>query len=271
MWVILQTTLINSLQDINIYKERRLMKKKVNINKSVIVLLVFLIATYIPIFMREEILDIFVREDKIYEILSPIYLFIAAIMFAYAFHRSPIRLNFKDPAWLKRLSFLGFSLLFLFAAFEEISWGQRIFDVETPNLIKGINVQKELTIHNLNFFQGDDAALPLDFDQLSAVFALAFGFVVPVTCLFIKPIRLFLASKFPILPFQVGLLYPVNYIIQKLLVRVLPHFPDFYQHTQMKIPVGVHEVREHDYALLLMMSAVFYILMKLDLSNEEKN
>lgn len=246
------------------------MEKKFNINKSVIFFFILLVATYLPIFMKEEILDAFVREDRIYESLSAIYLFVVSIMFALAFYRSPIKLNFKDPAWLKRLSFLGFALLFLLATFEEISWGQRIFGIETPNLIKGVNVQKELTIHNLNIFQGENAALPLNFDQLSALFALVIGFVIPAACLMIKPLKNFLDTKFPILPLQYGILYPVNYIIQKIIVRVLPNFQNLYHHTTMNIPVGVHEAREHNYAFLLMVSVVFYVLLKLDIPNEEQ-
>lgn len=246
------------------------MKKKFDINKSVIFFFILIVAAYTPVFMKEEILDAFVREDKIYESLSAIYLFMACIMFSIAFYRSPIKLNFRDPAWLKRLSFLGFALLFFFGAGEEISWGQRILGIETPNLIKGVNVQREITIHNLNIFQGEDAIVPLNTGQLSAAFALAFGFAVPAACLMIKPLKHFLNAKFPILPFQYGLLYPVNYIIQKILIRVLPHFPNLYHHPTMNMPVGVHEVREHNYALLLMLSVVFYVLLKLDISNEEQ-
>ena len=36
---------------------------------------------------------------------------------------------------------------------EEISWGQRIFDIDTPEALKEVNVQKEINIHNLVFFQ----------------------------------------------------------------------------------------------------------------------
>lgn len=245
------------------------MEKKFNINKSVIFFFILLIATYIPIFMKEGILDAFVREDRIYESLTAIYFFVASIMFAIAFYRSPIKLNFKDLAWLKRLSFLGFALLFFFGAGEEISWGQRIFGIETPNLIKGVNVQEEITIHNLKIFQGENAVLSLSTDQLSVAFALTFGFAIPLGCLLINPLKKFLNTKFPILPYQFGLLYPINYILQKLIMRVLPVFPYLYQHTKMKIPQGVYEVREHNYALLLMISAVFYVLLNLDLPNEE--
>ena len=247
------------------------MVEKLRNNRSVLFFFALLAATYLPMFAKEEILNAFAREDKIYESLSPLYLFIVSILFFTAFYRSPIKLSLKDPAWLKRISFLGFALLFLLATFEEISWGQRIFGIETPNLIKDVNVQKELTIHNLEFFQGDDAALPLDFDQLSALFALTIGFIIPLACMLIKPLRDFLSTKFPILPLQYGFLYPANYIIQKAIVRLLPRFPDLYHHTQMKIPQGVHEIREHGYALLLLISVAFYLILKLDLLNQEQS
>lgn len=244
------------------------MKKNLDVKKAAIIFLVLLFAAYIPVFLKEQVLDAFVREDRIYETLSPIYLFITSSMFAVAFYRSPIKLSLKDPVWLKRLSFLAFCGLFFLAAMEEISWGQRIFGVETPNLIKDVNVQKELTFHNLNIFQGDDAKLPLDFDQLSAIFALAFGFLVPFVCYFFIPVKNFLETKFPILPLQIGLLYPVNYLIQKTLMRVLPIFPSLFQHPNMRFPQAVYEVREHNYAMLLMVSAVFFILLKLDLAGD---
>lgn len=43
--------------------------------------------------------------------------------------------------------FLGSA--FVFGIGEELSWGQRIFGIETPELLKQYNKQQELTIHNL--------------------------------------------------------------------------------------------------------------------------
>ena len=37
----------------------------------------------------------------------------------------------------------------LFAAGEEISWGQRIFEVDTPEMLVDSNEQDELNLHNL--------------------------------------------------------------------------------------------------------------------------
>ncbi len=49
--------------------------------------------------------------------------------------------------------FIVFFVLTLLLAFEEISWGQRFFDIPTPDFIKQINVQNEITLHNLGYFQ----------------------------------------------------------------------------------------------------------------------
>ena len=41
------------------------------------------------------------------------------------------------------------AILFVFAALEEISWGQRLFGWGTPEALSEINVQQETTIHNI--------------------------------------------------------------------------------------------------------------------------
>lgn len=41
------------------------------------------------------------------------------------------------------------AVLFLFGAGEEISWGQRIFNVETPEWLEEKNRQDEMNLHNL--------------------------------------------------------------------------------------------------------------------------
>lgn len=46
--------------------------------------------------------------------------------------------------WLCRLIGVGLILV----ALEEISWGQRIFNIETPENLAEVNTQQELTIHN---------------------------------------------------------------------------------------------------------------------------
>ena len=45
---------------------------------------------------------------------------------------------------------MGWSVLFLLVALEEISWGQRILGLNTPDFLVSHNLQKETNIHNLD-------------------------------------------------------------------------------------------------------------------------
>ncbi len=68
-----------------------------------------------------------------------------------------------------------FAAVLVFAALEELSWGQRLFDLETPEALRTRNVQGELTLHNLRAVQGE---LGLALAVLAHVAALAW-LVVP--------------------------------------------------------------------------------------------
>jgi len=48
---------------------------------------------------------------------------------------------------------LAFGMLLFVAAGEEISWGQRLFEIETPAALVDGNRQDELNLHNLEGFQ----------------------------------------------------------------------------------------------------------------------
>ena len=45
---------------------------------------------------------------------------------------------------------MGWGILFLLVALEEISWGQRILGLDTPDFLVSRNLQKETNIHNLD-------------------------------------------------------------------------------------------------------------------------
>jgi len=59
----------------------------------------------------------------------------------------------------ERFFVYGFYILFscalLFCAMEEISWGQSFFKFPTPEALRAINMQKELTFHNIRGLQGN--------------------------------------------------------------------------------------------------------------------
>ena len=85
------------------------------------------------------------REDGLFEWLTAIF-FAAASVYIFRSIHSMLKKPVRDK--------LLFAFLCVFAvgaflvAGEEISWGQRIFGLETPQFIAENNTQGEITIHN---------------------------------------------------------------------------------------------------------------------------
>ena len=82
----------------------------------------------------------------------------------------------------KKKLFLTFllitALVLLFGAGEELSWGQRLFNIQSSDFFKEHNTQKEINIHNLVF-----AGLKLNkliFSLLLTVCICLFLFVLPI-------------------------------------------------------------------------------------------
>lgn len=208
--------------------------------------------TYLPLLGNERIVDAFAREDGVFENLTALYLLITAFVFAASIF------VFKNSSRLLKLVYAGLALLFMLGAGEEISWGERIFGWEDHNFIRGVNVQKELTIHNLKYFQGDEAIIPVSISQLFIAFGFGFAVLMPLLARLSPRIRRLLEPIFPIMPLHLGLLVVATYIFQKSVVRLIPLFPALYRHPSMPIAQGVHEIREHGYSFALMVSALFY-------------
>lgn len=61
--------------------------------------------------------------------------------------------RFKAGHPWQALMFAGFAFANFFIAGEEIAWGQRIFDIKTPDDLKAINAQGEITVHNIGRIQ----------------------------------------------------------------------------------------------------------------------
>ena len=220
--------------------------------------------TYLPLFAKEATLDAFAREDGIFENLTSVYLFATSLIFVAAFFR------FRTVSWLLRLSYVGLALLFFFGAGEEISWGERIFRWDDRNYIRGINVQDELTIHNLKYFQGDEAIIPISSSQIFTAFAFLLAVLIPLACRLSSRIERLIAPRFPVFPLEPGLLVVATYFFQKAMVRLLPLFPALYQHPSMPIPQGVHEIREHGYSFALLASAALYFFRELSEKRAEE-
>ncbi|MEA2064988.1 MAG: hypothetical protein U9O66_01670 [Patescibacteria group bacterium] len=133
---------LESVKYFNFYKK--------NSQKCKLFILLFLFFLYLlPIILhfydRDGLVFSFLKEDGIYEIVGALVLLFGSFIFFYIFIKSLQKRS-------KRLFFL-FAGIFLFILFgEEISWGQRLFNIYTPEFISNINYQNEINIHNLKFF-----------------------------------------------------------------------------------------------------------------------
>jgi hypothetical protein len=56
---------------------------------------------------------------------------------------------YKEKSTTYGVLYLIFALGFFFIGMEEISWGQRLFQVESPEFFQKYNAQQEITLHNL--------------------------------------------------------------------------------------------------------------------------
>ena len=92
-------------------------------------------------FADAEIFEWYIKEDGYVETLTVVFLVLTAIVAlskAYNFNQQSIK------------SFYIFiAIIFLFGAGEEISWGQRIFNFETPEKLGALNTQNDFTVHNV--------------------------------------------------------------------------------------------------------------------------
>lgn len=88
-----------------------------------------------------------VKEDRLVENTQFIVLFVASI-----FSLTCGIMYYKKREVFLTIFFALCSLCLFFVAGDEISWGQRIFDIATPENIKNINLQGEITFHNISLF-----------------------------------------------------------------------------------------------------------------------
>ena len=91
-------------------------------------------------------------EDGPFEWLSALFLFVASAFFALLAigQLAGRRSGGGRQSWILGGTGLFFALIFFVIGMEEISWMQRVFDVETPQALVSLNDQKEFNFHNIS-------------------------------------------------------------------------------------------------------------------------
>ena len=135
-------------------------------------LVVILVGIYLDFYNEDFLTNTYAREDGILESLTAVMLFAGGVLMFYRF----LKLGRKKNGWFK-LTTLAVALAFLFGAGEEISWGQRIFNVESSDFFLENNVQNETNFHNLEV--GGVKLNKLIFGKLLTIFILVYLIIVP--------------------------------------------------------------------------------------------
>jgi hypothetical protein len=148
------------------------------------------------------------QEDGIVENLTSLFYFIASGLFVYG----AVTLRGRN-VW-----YWGLALMCFMVAGEEISWGQRIFGVATPDALKSANVQGEMNLHNIEGVHGSVRRLAL-------LVVLGTCFAIPLGDRFVPAIRRLLDRiRMPVYPLAavgIAALAVLLMVIPRLTGRVL--------------------------------------------------
>jgi hypothetical protein len=116
--------------------------------------------------------EFYTKEDGFAEYGTAFLLFSSSILLISRF----IKLQkYKKNLW--KLGILAIALVFIFGAGEEISWGQRIFNIESSDYFKENNAQAETNLHNL--VVGGKKVNKLIFSQLLTIVLIIYLIITP--------------------------------------------------------------------------------------------
>ncbi len=205
-------------------------------------------------FFKPAIVEKMGKEDGLFEWATFFYLFAASAVF--------FILSVKS----KNIFFLMLFVVLLLGAGEEISWGQRIFNYQTPEIIRQKNIQQEFNIHNLEVFNtlksngleshGLQRLTELNF--LFKVFTICFGMVLPVSVFHIKFFRKpAYRWKFPIPPISIGIFFIINWLAYKTTRFLIAAGVDSHAMIEKLRPT---EIYESIAALILLVISLFFLI-----------
>ncbi len=217
---------------------------------------IYIIAGYQVLAFGNQAGAFFLSEGHYFENVGAITFFLASVIYFYGFWKIRLLRSEDRLFFVKKLALLALAFLFFFAAGEEISWGQRIFHVQTPEPLREVNNQGEITLHNIPI-----AGHEIPFETMFDLLWLFLTVIVPFVSMY-KPARRMINRLLPITHWGVGALFFLNYIWAKV-AKLL--YVDKYVFDLVFLPFvqAVQEVKESNYSLLFAFAALFSVFSML--------
>ena len=178
---------------------------------SYLILGIIVIVGVVIAFVSESNFQLYIKEDGIIEYSTAVFLFGGSLISLFLFVKS-----IRNKRFLVVLSSFVFFIGLFFVAGEEISWGQRIFQIESTDYFKQKNMQGETNLHNLKI-----AGLKVNLILAKILsFTLAFYLIIlPILYNKLKKIKLLL-NKFgvPVAKYH----HSIISIIIAILIFIIP-------------------------------------------------
>ena len=189
----------------------------------ILIIILFIAAVTLTIFLfDDESLLVLSREDGVFEWTTSILYFLSFLLFAWSYVKGKKGNDLILFRTRKNIIFFVLAIIMFLAAGEELSWGQRILHVKTPDFFAHRNIQKEINLHNLDFLQPRDASGQLkkgiakfaSVPKIFLVFCFFFFLLIPLTNAWVP----WLSKKYdrfniPVLPVWIGVLYFISFIL----------------------------------------------------------
>ena len=232
--------------------------KEIKLLKPYLLIIITAVSiTYSLFFLcADELTIVLFREDGFFEWMTAALFLVSSGIFFLTFLRT------------KNVFLLGLAFIFIVGAGEEISWGQRLFNLNTPDWIQNVNVQQEINIHNLEIF--NDRNLEgvkktglqrlVEINMLFRIFSMFFCILLPLFFFHIKP-KFAVNKKFqiPVAPVTIGIFFFISWAIFYLLkYAILPRgkIIEYY--------LTIGEVFEFTAALVYLLIAIYFFREKDD-------
>lgn len=180
---------------------------------------------FVIVFLKfEELFHWLTEEDMLVEWSTFVLFFLAFVISTRKIWLEYNKKSYFD--WFMILIAIGC----LFVAGEEISWGQRFFGFDTPEMIKSVNFQNEMTLHNIGNFGKN---------WIRRIFMLSMFFyliVIPLVVNYHKRVKQFLSKIRFVIP-------KTDLIILFLCSLILPCYVKYCEIFESPLP------KYHDYAM----------------------
>ncbi len=234
---------------------------KTKTNQYFIFILLLILIMYIPLFaFKFKTVFALTEEDHFYENFQAITFLLTSFLMLFLYIKSKSTGEKYVFNFNRNIYFLLLALFFFICFGEEISWGQRIFGIETPMAMSAVNSQDETNIHNLWFFESYDKrevvktglSLWVSSARLFALIWLIYCFLIPLSDhLFSFFRRIYQKLHFPVVPLWLGSLFVIAHLLSKLAERLW-----MYSQEQPVI-----EIKEATFSFLYLIVGIVFVTM----------